>query len=101
LPDQGGLLGIIRIAGDRPVLYSLDGFVDYEEPLARNDRMAEPVLDLDLQARGIEDAMDEVLEFGPLNVGQLVGGDNLDKEGREWSTSAPTLLRNRAAQLEK
>ena len=44
---------IIRVAGDRSVLYALDRIVHdktrNEEPFARDHRIAEPILDFDVE----------------------------------------------------
>ena len=68
-------LGIIPIIRDRSVFDALDRLVDYEkrnnEPFARNDRIAEAVLDLDVEPRWIKDAMDEIFQPRSADVVKL------------------------------
>jgi hypothetical protein len=51
---------------DRPVLDSLDDLIDdeerHEEPLMGDHWMPEPVLNLNVQRRGLKDPMDQLLE---------------------------------------
>ena len=74
-------LWIISVIGNRSVLDPFDGFVDDEkrnqEPFTRDNRLPEAILDLDVEARGTEDAVDQVFKLGPVDVGELVGRDDL------------------------
>src|SRR3546814_10750869 len=49
----------------------------HEEPFARDDRIAEAVLDLDVEPRRIEDVVDQVFELHAVDVVERVGGDDL------------------------
>jgi len=80
---------VIDISGDCPVPDLLNCLVDHEqrheEPFARDDRLAEAILDLDVKTGGAEDPMDQVFKPRTVDVKQLVGGDGLDlghEEGR-------------------
>lgn len=84
-----GTLRIVDISGDRAVLDLLHRVVDHEQrhkkPFARDDWVAEPVLDLDVEPGRVEDTMDQVFELAAADVEQLVGCHDLhvrQKEGR-------------------
>jgi hypothetical protein len=66
---------------DASVLNALDYLIydkqRYEEPFARLHRIAETVFDLDVQLRGIEDAMNQVFQLHAVDVVKNVSGDNL------------------------
>ena len=57
---------------------SIDHEERNKEPFARDDRLPETILDLDVEPGRAEDAMDQVLKPGAVDVVQLVGGDDLD-----------------------
>ena len=52
------------VIGNRPVLDVFDGLIDHEprdkKPLAWDHRVSKPILDIDIEARWLEDAMDEI-----------------------------------------
>src|SRR5438309_10510276 len=66
------------IAGDRAVLDPLDGFVDnekrHQKPLTRDDRLPKVVLHFDVATGRAEDAVNQVLKPGAVDVVQLIGG---------------------------
>ena len=67
----------------------LDGVVDgverRQEPFARDDRVAEAVLNFDIETRRREDAVDQLLQLGAVDVVELVRGDDLDVGPSETS----------------
>jgi hypothetical protein len=70
---QTGSFWVVDIFGNRAIFYPLNGLVDDEqwdkEPLARDHRISKTVLDLDIKPRRIEDAVDEVFELRPVDIG--------------------------------
>jgi hypothetical protein len=89
---------VIDVARDRPVLDLLHSLIDdkqrHQKPLAWHHRIAEPVLDLDVEAGGLEDAVDQVLELRAVDVEELVGRDDRDireKEGRLGFTARKVI----------
>lgn len=62
---QTSALRIVDISCDRAVLDLLHRVVDHEqrheEPFTRNDGIAEPVLDLDIEPPWLEDTVDDAL----------------------------------------
>src|SRR4029077_12906150 len=57
-----------------------NGFVNdehgHKEPFARDYRIAEAILDLDIEAAGIKDSVDEVFQLYAADIGELIGGDD-------------------------
>ena len=74
--------GIVDVAGDAPILDALDGLVDDEQrnekPLLGLHGMAEAVVDGDVQPRGCEQPVEQVLHPGAVDARELVGRDDLD-----------------------
>src|SRR5262249_13868643 len=73
---------LVNIPGDRSVSNAPHRLVNHkegnQEPFARHDWLAKPVLDLDIEPRRAEDAVDEVFKFRAIDVVELVGGNDLD-----------------------
>lgn len=69
-------LGIVRVIGNRPVSDPVYSFVDHEpghqEPFARDHRISEAILDLNVELRWIENPVDEVFQLGAVDVVELV-----------------------------
>ena len=82
-------LRVVDVVGDAAVLDALDGFVDdeerHEEPLAGLHRVAEAVLDLDVELRWAKHAVNQVLKLDAVEIVELVGGDyfNVGQE-KSW-----------------
>lgn len=68
--SQPSLERVVGVAGDRAILYAVDGFVDrearHQEPLPGKHRLTEPVLDRNVELRSTEYTVDDVLETSPV-----------------------------------
>jgi hypothetical protein len=75
-------LRVINTAYYCSLSYSFNGFIygnkRDKKPFSRNDRLPEAVRDFDVEAGRAEDAVDQVLKPGAVDVVQLISGDDLD-----------------------
>lgn len=78
---QPSCLRVINHFGNRPIPNTLNRFVNHmernQEPLSRLDRISESVLDGQVELRCAEQAVEDVFQFGAIQVVELVGGDHL------------------------
>ena len=83
---------IVRVAGNRSVLDPIDSFVDqeqrYKEPPARDHGLSKTILDLDIEPRGVKDAMDEILQLGAVAESET---ERRDRVRRPLRRPCPSL----------
>src|ERR1700689_3218685 len=71
--NQTGAVWVVDVFGDRTILDELNGFVNdeswYEEPFARDDRIAQAVLNFNIEPRWGKNAVDDAFQPGSVDVG--------------------------------
>src|SRR5574338_1001242 len=79
--NERGSRGIIGIRRDRPVADSHECLREHEErdeePFPRRNRIAESVLERDVEPRGFKELMEQLLEPDTIDVVQQIAVDHL------------------------
>lgn len=68
---------IVSVVGDGAVLHAFKGLADHEqrdkEALTWDTGLSKVIFDLDFQARGVKDAVDEVFKPTSVDVVEVIG----------------------------
>ena len=85
--DQLRRLGIISEIDDCLILDAPNRFINHKkrhhEPFTRHDCATETIKNFNIKSGGIKYSVNEILEFGPVDVEELVGSDHLDIGSRK------------------